>query len=113
MAPAGAFHLYGNLNQLTDTGSIGRNLGEDTMARKPTRDVFHSTPNPDGKGWVVEKSGEVISRHRTQENAERAAVKAGNAAEAAGGLGQAVLHKADGKIREERTYGNDPRKTPG
>lgn len=83
------------------------------MAKTPKRDIFHSTPNPDGKGWVVQHNGEVVSRHRKQETSERAAVKAGHAAEDGGGLGQAVLHKSDGTIREERTYGSDPTKTPG
>lgn len=83
------------------------------MARPPKRQVYHSVPNPDGKGWVVEHSGKVVSRHRKQETAERAAVRAGHAAEKAGGLGQAVLHKMDGTIREERTYGDDPKKTRG
>lgn len=44
---------------------------------------------------------------------KKAAVKSGRDAQASGGKGQAVLHKSDGKIREERTYGADPRKTPG
>ncbi len=83
------------------------------MARPPKRDVFHSVPNPKGKGWVVEQGGEAVSRHRKQATAERAAVSAGHAAQNAGGLGQAVLHKKDGTIREERTYGADPKSTPG
>ncbi len=75
------------------------------------RIVFHSVPK-DG-GWAVEQSGKVISRHNTQAASEKAAIKAGHKAENAGGLGQAVLHKGDGKIREERTYGKDPRSTKG
>ena len=81
--------------------------------KKPPREVFHSVPKPDGAGWVVESKGEVVSNHRFQRTAEKAAVKAGHAAEDNGGLGQAILHKSDGKIREERTYGADPKKTPG
>lgn len=83
------------------------------MARPPKRKVFHSVPNPAGNGWVVEQGGDVVSRHRKQETAERAAVSAGHAAQDSGGLGQAVLHRRDGTIREERTYGADPKKTPG
>jgi hypothetical protein len=83
------------------------------LSKPPKRQSFHSAPNPNGKGWVVEQSGEVVSRHRKQETAERAAVGAGHAARDAGGLGQAVLHKKDGTIREERTYGADPSKTAG
>ncbi|WOH64130.1 DUF2188 domain-containing protein [Bradyrhizobium sp. BWA-3-5] len=75
------------------------------------RQVFHSVPK--GDGWVVKKGGEVVSNHRTQKASEAAAVKAGHRAQDSGGLGQAVLHKSDGTIREERTYGNDPRTIKG
>ncbi len=83
------------------------------MAKAPKRDVYHSTPNAHGNGWVVTKNGQKVSGHRRQETSERAAIKAGRAAHEGGGLGQAVLHKKDGQIREERTYGKDPTKTPG
>ena len=83
------------------------------MAKGPTRDTFHSVPSKTGKGWDVKHKGEVVSHHRVQRTAEAAAVKAGHKVENAGGLGQAVLHKSDGTIREERTYGSDPKKTPG
>jgi hypothetical protein len=43
----------------------------------------------------------------------RAAIAAARKVYDAGGLGQAVLHKTDGTIREERTYGEDPEKYPG
>lgn len=75
------------------------------------RQVFHSVPK--GNGWAVEQSGKVVSNHRTQAASEAAAIKAGHRAQDAGGLGQAVLHKGDGRIREERTYGSDPRNIKG
>jgi hypothetical protein len=78
------------------------------MAR---RQVFHSVPK--GNGWAVEQSGKVMSNHRTQAASEAAAIKAGHRAHDGGGLGQAVLHKSDGRIREERTYGDDPRNIKG
>ena len=77
------------------------------MARK----VFHSVPTK--TGWKVEIKGRTISTHRTQVGAEKAAIKAGHKARNRGGLGQAVLHKANGRIREERTYGGDPRRSKG
>ena len=73
------------------------------------RKVFHSVPTD--SGWKVESKGRTISTHRTQAAAEHAAIKAGHKAQNAGGLGQAVLHKANGRIREERTYGGDPRRS--
>jgi len=77
------------------------------MARK----VFHSLP--DGNRWKVESAGKTISTHRTQKASEKAAVNLGHKAQDSGGLGQAVLHKSNGTIREERTYGNDPRRYKG
>ncbi|MDX0889658.1 DUF2188 domain-containing protein [Sinorhizobium medicae] len=78
------------------------------MAKRTT---YHSTPTKDG--WKVTQGGKTLSNHASQKESEAAAVRAGRAAQASGGLGQAVLHKSDGTIREERTYGNDPKKTPG
>lgn len=75
------------------------------------RSVFHSSPTKDG--WKVTQSNQTISKHFTQKAAEAAATAAGRAAMASGGKGQAVLHKSDGTIREERTYGSDPRRTKG
>jgi hypothetical protein len=75
------------------------------------REVFHSSPSADG--WKVTNDGETISNHRTQVAAEKAATAAGQKAWRDGGLGQAVLHKKDGTIAEERTYGKDPWRTLG
>lgn len=75
------------------------------------RSVFHSSPTKNG--WKVTQSGTTISEHKTQKASEAAAINAGRAAQNGGGLGQAILHKSDGKIREERTYGADPRKSKG
>ena len=57
-------------------------------------------------------NGKTISTHSTQEESEAAAIAAGRVAYEKGGLGQAVMHKADGVIREEHTYGKDPEKYP-
>lgn len=77
----------------------------------PKRQVFHSSPSKDG--WKVTQSGKTVSTHETQKASEAAAVAAGHAVHNKGTNSQAVLHKADGTIREERTYGADPKKTPG
>jgi hypothetical protein len=76
------------------------------------REVYHSSPSKDG-GWKVTKGGQTISNHNTQKASETAAIKAGHRAKNQGGFAQAVLHKADGRIREERTYGADPRSRKG
>jgi hypothetical protein len=67
------------------------------------RKVFHSSPTD--SGWKVTSNGRTMSSHRTQKGSERAAMRAGRRAEAKGGLGQAVLHKSNRRIREERKYG--------
>jgi len=78
---------------------------------KLKRTVFHSSLTK--TGWVVREGGETVSRHRSQKESEAAAIAGGRKANRDGGLGQAVLHKSDGTIREERTYGKDPERTPG
>jgi hypothetical protein len=73
------------------------------MEEPMARTIFHSSPTE--SGWKVTSNGRTISSHRTQKGSERAATAAGRRAEAKGGLGQAVLHKSNRRIREERKYG--------
>jgi hypothetical protein len=75
------------------------------------RQVFQSVLTRDG--WQVRKNKRVVSSHPTQKESEAAAIELARGAYDGGGLGQAVLHKSDGSIREERTYGKDPERTPG
>ncbi|URK87741.1 DUF2188 domain-containing protein [Rhizobium sp. RCAM05350] len=75
------------------------------------RSVYHSIK--DKNGWKVVLDGKDLSRHDTQLEAEDRARKLGKAVQEKGGLGQAVFHRADGQIVEERTYGADPQKTKG
>lgn len=77
------------------------------MARK----VYHSVPS-DG-AWKVRSNGRTVSQHRTQRGSEKAAIRASRRVVAKGGLAQAVLHKSNNRIREERTYGKDPRRSRG
>ena len=75
------------------------------------RQVFHSSNTK--KGWVVTSEGKVLEGFNTQAEAEAEAMRLAKNAEEDGELGQAVLHKADGEIKEERTYGEDPQRYPG
>lgn len=68
---------------------------------------------PDGKKWNVTSDGEVVSSHRTKQVAVDNAAQKGRGIEQRGGEAQVVIHKQDGVIQSERTYGNDPKKTPG
>ena len=75
------------------------------------RKVFHSVPS-DG-ALKVRSNGRTRSQHRTQRGSEKAAIRASRRVVAKGGLAQAVLHKSNNRIREERTYGKDPRRRRG
>jgi len=75
------------------------------------RKVFNSSLTKDG--WMVTTGGKQLSNHETQKEAEPVATAAVGKAYQDSRLGQAVLHKANGEIREERTYGKDPERTPG
>lgn len=75
------------------------------------RQVFHSSHTKEG--WVVTSEGKVVGGFNNQAEAEAEAMRLGRKAQEEGGLGQAVLHKADGEIKEERTYGKDPERYPG
>ena len=81
------------------------------MAKRPTRQVYHSVLKRDG--WRVVLNGRAVSAHETQKESEAEAISLGKQSYDQGGLGQAVLHKSNGEIREERTYGKDPERTPG
>jgi hypothetical protein len=63
----------------------------------------HTVPNPNGKGWVNKQAGDVISRHRTKENA----VDRGRSEARRSGT-EHTIHKRDGTIAEKNSYGNDP-----
>ncbi|CAN5290673.1 DUF2188 domain-containing protein [soil metagenome] len=75
------------------------------------RKVFHSVHK--GDAWCVVSGGKTVSKHKTQQESEDAAISAGRAVHDKGGLGQAVLHLESGTIKTEHTYGKDPRSTPG
>lgn len=74
------------------------------------RDVYHVTPNPKS-GWDVQKQG----GKRPSAHAERKtdAVARGKELAKKAPLGQIKIHKQDGKIQTEHTYGEDPEKYKG
>jgi hypothetical protein len=78
---------------------------------KGKRQVFNSSLSKNG--WIVTSGGKTLSDHKTQKESEGAAIAAAKEVHDGGGLAQAVLHNSDGMIREERTYGKDPERTPG
>lgn len=68
------------------------------MARKQ----YHVVPN--GAYWAVKTGGAVVSSHHTKQ----AAIDSGITVARANQPSQLIIHRADGTIEDERTYGNDP-----
>lgn len=74
------------------------------------RGVYHVTPNDEG-GWDVTKRGaeRASSTHETKADAvDRGRELAKNQP-----LGQLVIHKQNGTIQTEHTYGEDPHPPKG
>ena len=74
-----------------------------------TRTVFHLTPYVNG--WQVKEQGS-DEREVLVDDKERALELAKEHAKEFG-LSQVIVHKKDGTIQEEFTYGDDPRNIPG
>lgn len=74
------------------------------------RKTYHVVPNKQG-GWNVkaENASRAASNHETKSEAvERGKELAKNQP-----LGQIVIHKGDGTIQTEHTYGKDPHPPKG
>ena len=78
------------------------------MAKK--RDVYHVTPSSNG-GWNVKKEGN--QRASGHYDRKTDAIARGKELAKKSALGQIKIHKQDGKIQTEYTYGNDPRSSKG
>lgn len=76
----------------------------------PERETWHISPHDDG-GWKVKKAGgeQAASRHETKDEA----VEAARVIAKKRSKGQIKIHRQDGTIQEERTYGDDPSTSPG
>lgn len=69
-------------------------------ARKPE---VHTTPNPNGAGWVNQVGGQVVSNHRLKERA----VERGRE-EAQERHTEHAIHNLNGEIGRKNSYGGDP-----
>ncbi|NRD57696.1 DUF2188 domain-containing protein [Corallococcus exiguus] len=68
----------------------------------------HTTPNPNGSGWVNQQGGEIISTHRLKERAVEAGRSHAKEQET-----EHTIHKVNGTIGEKNSYGNDPASSKG
>lgn len=69
------------------------------------RKIYHVTPNKEG-GWNVK--GQRASRASSTHESKADAVDRGRELAKSQSLGQLVIHKQDGTIQTEHTYGQDP-----
>ena len=74
------------------------------------RKVYHVVPNSSGERWVVsQEKAEFRREFDTKEEAVEFARERARKAD----LGQVKVHKKDGNMEYESTYGEDPRRSPG
>lgn len=79
------------------------------MAKNSSRGVgVHTTPNPDGAGWVNQVKGKVTSKHRLKERA----VEAGRELAQERRM-EHTIHNIDGSIGKKNSYGKDPSASKG
>jgi hypothetical protein len=72
-----------------------------------TRKVYRVLPA--GASWQVKHEGIVLSTHITKQQA----IESGRAVAKANAPSQLVVHRADGTIEYEWTYGDDPHPPSG
>ena len=66
---------------------------------------------PDGDGWAVKLEGGQRASAKAVRKVD--AVARGKELAKKAPLGQIIIHKQDGKIQTEHTYGEDPERHPG
>jgi hypothetical protein len=76
---------------------------------KTERKVYHVVPNASAERWVVSQENAEFRREfdRKEEAIEFARERAKEAE-----LGQIKVHKQDGNMEYESTYGEDPSRSP-
>lgn len=86
------------------------NLGAQQLSTFSSRVVYRVLPNPKG-GWDVKLTGspESLGYYRTKDEA----IANGRTLAKKHSKSQLVIHKRNGQIEKEYTYGDDPRDIPG
>jgi hypothetical protein len=77
----------------------------------PKRVVYHVVPDKDERVWKVKREG--AERSSSTHNVKGDALEKARELAQNNPLSQVKIHGMDGKIQEERTYGQDPEKYPG
>ncbi|OGZ69170.1 MAG: hypothetical protein A3C50_02045 [Candidatus Staskawiczbacteria bacterium RIFCSPHIGHO2_02_FULL_43_16] len=73
------------------------------------RRTYHVTP--DDGDWKVKERGAERAVKVLEDKSD--AVQLAKDLAKSAGLGQVIIHKSDGTIQTEHTYGRDPEKYPG
>ena len=75
------------------------------------RKVYHVEPSKEREGWDIKEEGQPKpeSHHQRKREAVTIARKMAKSQE----FGQVIIHKADGSVEEERSYGKNPHLRPG
>lgn len=76
------------------------------MQAQSTRVIYHVVPESKAGVWHVklQRNPVAVSTHRTKDEA----INAGRILARQAALGQLIVHKANGQIETEYTYGKDP-----
>lgn len=77
------------------------------------RIVYHVVHKNADDGWHLEENARSIARFKTKDEAIDAGRKKGNNLHVGRKDAQLLIHREDGSIETEYTYGHDPRRTPG
>jgi hypothetical protein len=73
------------------------------------RTVYHVVPDAGGERWLItQENGGFRQEHRTKEEAVNAAKERARGQEPS----QVKVHKSDGNMEYESTYGDDPSRSP-
>lgn len=78
--------------------------------KAPKRTVLHVSPARGGDGWELKQER---SSERKQFALKAEAIEAGRKRARSAPLGQLIVHRRDGSMQTEWTYGSDPRRSPG
>lgn len=78
-----------------------------------TRVVLHLVHTNSDNRWHLKAEGQVVGSFDTKEEALEEGKKRGNALHGKGTNAQLVVHRQDGSIETEHTYGDDPTRHPG
>jgi hypothetical protein len=77
------------------------------------RNVYHLVHRNADARWHITLEGQDVAAFGTKEEALREGEARGHRDWTKGNPAQLVIHRQDGSIERESTYGNDPRDVPG